>query len=151
MATQHATALVMGDRGVLLRGHSGAGKSLLALLLVDRCKAAGRFACLVADDRVHLEAVAGRLVCSVPPAIAGLVEIRGSGPQPVDFERSAVLDLVVDLAEGAPRYPEQESVVLEGVAVGYLALVAGDLLGALAAVLHRIDALAAAPGPGAAG
>ena len=50
--TVHATAIVIGETGVLIRGRSGSGKSSLALALVARVRLAGGFAAFVADDRV---------------------------------------------------------------------------------------------------
>ncbi|MBN8532408.1 MAG: aldolase, partial [Alphaproteobacteria bacterium] len=46
----YGTAVAIGDRAVLLRGASGAGKSDLALRLIDEG------AQLVADDQVYVEA-----------------------------------------------------------------------------------------------
>ena len=58
-ASVHASAVLVGDRAVLIRGPSGAGKSRLAfdLILAGR---AGQIApaVLIGDDRVHLEAQA---------------------------------------------------------------------------------------------
>ena len=51
----HASGLVLDGRGILLRGASGAGKSLLALELLDRAALQGTEGMLVADDRVDLE------------------------------------------------------------------------------------------------
>ena len=48
MQTIHATAVVISNRCVLLRGRSGAGKSDLALRLIDGG------AILVADDQTEL-------------------------------------------------------------------------------------------------
>ena len=73
----HATCLVIGEAGVLLRGPSGAGKSTLARRLISTALRDGRYASLVGDDRVRLEAVAGRLVARPHPAIAGRLEVRG--------------------------------------------------------------------------
>jgi HPr kinase/phosphorylase len=92
----HATAVLLGADGVLIRGPSGSGKSTLARLLLDRWTGRGRFAALVADDRVHLTAVHGRLVARAPEAIAGLVEVAGRGLVPVPYEPAAVIRLVVD-------------------------------------------------------
>ena len=55
----HATAFVLGDRGILVSGPSGAGKSLLALTMVAQARASGMHARLVADDRVLAEASDG--------------------------------------------------------------------------------------------
>jgi serine kinase of HPr protein (carbohydrate metabolism regulator) len=92
--TIHASAVVVGDRGVLVRGASGAGKSSLALALVA---AFGARAVLVADDRVALSAAGGRLVATAPAAIAGAMEVRGLGIIAAPHLSPAVIDLVVDL------------------------------------------------------
>lgn len=91
--TVHGTAVLVGAHGVLLRGRSGAGKSLLASILIERG------ARLVADDRVHLSACHGRLVATVPGAITGRLELRGRGIVSVPFERAAIIRLVVDLVD----------------------------------------------------
>ena len=93
----HATALVADGQGVLVFGPSGAGKTALALATIAMAHAQGRFAMLVADDRVWLSVAAGRLVAEAPEAIAGLAEIRGLGPVAVAAERRAVIDRVVRL------------------------------------------------------
>jgi len=62
----HGTALLIGDRGVLITGASGAGKTTLALTLIDHCRVRGLFARLISDDRVLVANHAGRLVCRVP-------------------------------------------------------------------------------------
>ena len=53
----HATAVVVGESGVLLRGPSGAGKSSLALALIWAARERAGFAALVADDRVFARAL----------------------------------------------------------------------------------------------
>ncbi len=59
-ASVHASAVLVGNRAVLIRGPSGAGKSRLAfeLILAGR---AGQIppAVLVGDDRVHLSVAGG--------------------------------------------------------------------------------------------
>jgi HPr kinase/phosphorylase len=92
----HATCVILGDRGVLIRGPSGAGKSTLARRLVDEAVRAGRFGCLVGDDRIRLERVGDRIVASGHPAIAGQLEIRGLGISATKFELECVLHLLVD-------------------------------------------------------
>jgi serine kinase of HPr protein (carbohydrate metabolism regulator) len=104
----HATGVVLGDRGVLITGPSGSGKSALALTLIDRFGRRGAFARLVADDQVLVAAHAGRLMCRAPEPIAGLVEVRGLGPTPTLYVQAAVIDLVARLvpANQAPRLAE---------------------------------------------
>lgn len=109
MSAVHATAVLIGERGVLLRGASGTGKSLMALALIERVRRAGGFAALVADDRVWLEAVNGRLLARGAPGLAGVCERRCQGLVEAPHEARAVLRLIVDLAErgvAPPRMPE---------------------------------------------
>jgi serine kinase of HPr protein (carbohydrate metabolism regulator) len=95
----HGTALLIGDRGVLITGPSGSGKTTLALTLIDHCWAHRVFSRLIADDQLFATAHAGRLVCRAPGTIAGLVEVHGIGPRPLAFEPVGVVDLVVRLVE----------------------------------------------------
>ena len=136
----HATAVILGDRGVLIRGRSGAGKTTLACALLDMCRAAGRFARLVADDQVLLARLGGRLVCRVPESIAGLVEFRGMGPGRTPFEPGMVVDLVVDLVErgAAPRCPEEDAVALEGGHVPLLVLPEHEIAGPAFVILRKL-------------
>jgi HPr kinase/phosphorylase len=105
--SEHATAVLAGPRAVLIRGPSGAGKSKLAWdLLAAAHDGKIPFARLVADDRVAISAVNGRLIASVPKTIAGKIELRGSGVHAVPFEPFAAVGLVVDLAaEDGERVP----------------------------------------------
>ena len=108
----HATALVASGVGILVFGASGAGKTSLALAAIAMERARGRFAALVADDRVWLSVAAGRLVAEVPQPIAGLVEIRGLGPVAIAAERRAVIDRAVRLVPRAeaPRVAGEAAV-----------------------------------------
>jgi serine kinase of HPr protein (carbohydrate metabolism regulator) len=132
----HATAVVLGRHGVLIAGASGAGKSALALHLIERCRAAGVFATLVADDQVWVAALGGRLVAEAPAPIAGLVEVRGFGPAATDHEKRAPIDLVVRLVptNAAPRHSEDMTEAVEGIAIPRLDLSAGDALTAANAI-----------------
>jgi HPr kinase/phosphorylase len=107
-STIHASAVLAGARGLLIRGPSGSGKSRLVLSLLQA--AAGDrlvFARLVADDRVHVEAVHGRLLARPPAPLAGYLEVRGLGILQLQYEPMAVVSLVVDLDVAAsPRLPD---------------------------------------------
>jgi HPr kinase/phosphorylase len=96
-AAVHASALVIGESGVLIRGKSGAGKSSLVMALLDAASRRHLFARLVADDRVQLHVAGDRLLASPHPAISGLIEERGAGILSRDFEASARIACVVDL------------------------------------------------------
>jgi serine kinase of HPr protein (carbohydrate metabolism regulator) len=124
----HASAVVIGEAGLLIRGASGGGKTQLALALIELAGRDGRFARLVGDDRVHVSPAGGRLVIRPHPAIAGHVERRGLGLAPAPHEAAAALRLVVDCLEGSPaRLPEAEEMVteLQGVTLPRLAVDAG--------------------------
>jgi serine kinase of HPr protein (carbohydrate metabolism regulator) len=132
-ASVHASAVMVGNRAVLIRGPSGSGKSHLAfdLILAGR---AGQIpaAVLVGDDRVHLDTSANQLTVRPSGELAGLIEIRGLGIRRCDFVDEAVVGLVVDLgAADAERMPPREALSAEirgikipriPVGVGYSAL-----------------------------
>jgi serine kinase of HPr protein (carbohydrate metabolism regulator) len=134
--TVHASAVLVGARAVLIRGPAGAGKSRLALALVQAAEGGLlAFARLVGDDRVHLEPQHGRLLVRPAPALAGLIEVRGVGIRRLPFEPAAVVGLVVDLAvAGGDRLPaaaEQQAVVA-GITLPRLAVASEPLPGVLA-------------------
>ncbi|MGO4833375.1 HPr kinase/phosphorylase [Rhizobiaceae sp. 2RAB30] len=139
----HATAVLLGDQGVLIRGDSGSGKSTLALALVAQFVRAGRFARLVADDRVVIEARGGRLVARAPAALAGLAEIHGLGPRAMDHEGAAIIDLVARLVEkpSAPRFQEDLHMALAGRDLPTLELEARNVVASAAAILAWLDRL----------
>jgi serine kinase of HPr protein (carbohydrate metabolism regulator) len=107
----HASAVLVGDHAILIRGPSGSGKSRLAfdLILAGR---AGQIAAatLVGDDRVYLQVAQGQLVVRPARELAGLIEIRGLGIRRCDFAEQAVVGLVVDLsAADAQRMPPPDA------------------------------------------
>ena len=133
-ATVHASAVLVGNRAVLIRGPSGSGKSRLAfdLILAGR---SGQIspAVLVGDDRVHLEpslveAGSGQLVVRPARELAGLIEIRGLGIRRCGFAGEAVVGLVVDLAAAdAERLPAPEALLtrISGVWIPRIPVVSG--------------------------
>jgi serine kinase of HPr protein (carbohydrate metabolism regulator) len=104
----HASAVILGEAGVLIRGASGSGKSRLALALMAAAKGAGLFARLVGDDRILIEPSNGRLIARGHALIRGQIEQRGAGIVRAPFIAEAVVRLVIDIVPGdkAPRYPE---------------------------------------------
>jgi HPr kinase/phosphorylase len=107
----HASAVLVGNRAVLIRGPSGAGKSRLAfdLILAGR---SGQLpaAILVGDDRVYLDTAGEQLWVRPAEELAGLIEIRGLGIRRCDFIGEAIVGLVVDLgASDAARLPSPEA------------------------------------------
>ena len=112
----HATTVAIGGRAVLIEGSSGAGKSDLALRLIDRG------ALLVADDRTALVASEGALLASPPPTIAGLIEVRGLGIVTLPYVTDVPLVLVVAPSATVERMPEPAVRTLADVAVPLIAV-----------------------------
>jgi HPr kinase/phosphorylase len=98
----HGSCAAKAGAGVLLVGPPGSGKSDLVL----RLRIHGFD--LVADDRVEVD----HGIARPPPALAGLLEVRGLGIFRLPYAAEARLALVVDLAAllppGTPRLPMPE-------------------------------------------
>lgn len=104
--TLHASCVLLGESGILVRGAAGSGKSSLCLALVTSATREGRFARLVGDDRIRLSVRHGRLVARPHPRLAGLIEIRGAGlHRMARTAQAAVIRLVVDLEGSRERLP----------------------------------------------
>jgi HPr kinase/phosphorylase len=69
----HACLLEIYGIGVLLLGESGIGKSEISLELIKK----GHH--LIADDRVNVAAVRGKIIGTCPDSIYGMMEVRGIG------------------------------------------------------------------------
>lgn len=113
MTLLHATCVAIKGTGVVIRGVSGAGKSDLALRLIDHG------AELVADDYCEITPEAGRLVAAVPQAIAGKIEVRGYGIVDLPYVARVPVGLVADLMAEADieRIPDAPATVIEGVTI----------------------------------
>lgn len=140
----HATTIAIAEAGVLIRGPSGSGKSVLALALIGQAQQAGLFARLVADDRTALAVQGGRLLARPVAPLEGLIERRGLGLTPEPHLAGVVVRLVVDLSATEPaRMPEPEDLVetLAGIDLPRLTVMgrAGDERTVLAALRLFMD------------
>ena len=110
--TLHATSVSIGGRAILIEGVSGAGKSDLALRLIDRG------AVLVSDDYSIVERRNGQIIASAPGTIYGKIEVRGLGIVETPSAGETPVALIVALSEHSARMPEPGRVrTLMGVAV----------------------------------
>lgn len=109
----HATALVIGTRGLLLTGPSGSGKSSLALALLQQTASFGASGTLISDDQVLVERQGDRMMAIRPEAIAGLLEIRGSGIVRLRSIEKAPLHLAIRVLSGSDeeRLPPEGEVL----------------------------------------
>lgn len=142
MKRVHATCVALPDgangwRGVLLRGPPGAGKSDLALRLIDSG------ACLVADDQTELHVVGSVLEARPPATLAGRLEVRGLGIVEVPSFGSVRVCLVCDLVspDDVSRMPEREVENLAGVDIARMRLAPFEV-SAAAKVRLGVDAAA---------
>src|ERR1043166_8685683 len=123
MSVAHqASCVALGGRALLIEGPPGAGKSSLALALIDRG------AVLIGDDGVLLARAGPRLLARPHPNIAGRLEVRNLGliDMPVCGEAPVALLVRLDLA--APRFlHEREAAELHGATLPLLRLWPGDL------------------------
>ena len=101
----HGTCLAIGRDGVLLLGKPGAGKSDLALRLIDQpgtgLSGLMRGARLVADDQVRVRRAGAGLIASAPAALANRLEIRGLGIATLAALPEIALRLAVRLTPSA--------------------------------------------------
>lgn len=106
--TIHASAVCVDEIGLVIRGASGAGKSSLALAALAHWQRDGRFAALVADDRVILGRAGDAVVASAPAPLRGLLEVRFAGLTSVAVLPRMRVRALVDLVppEAAPRLPD---------------------------------------------
>ncbi len=95
----HATAVAINGHGILLLAPSGAGKSDMALRLIDRG------AILVSDDAVAVDTEGDMPVVKPAPNIKGKLEIRGIGICSMDSLDSAPLRMIVELSAEVDRMP----------------------------------------------
>jgi serine kinase of HPr protein (carbohydrate metabolism regulator) len=117
-ALVHASCVAIDGRAVLLAGRPGAGKSDLALRLIDRG------AVLVSDDYTELRISGDRLLARAPATIAGKIELRGVGIVELPAAADVPVCLHADLDQAPERLPEAGAVLLAGVDIPSVALAA---------------------------
>ena len=107
-------------RGVLIEGASGAGKSDLALRLLERGWS------LVADDRCLVWTCGGRVYGRAADALKGLIEARGVGVEPAQVRDFAPIALIARCApaDDVERMPEDIRVDLLGQSLPLLKIAA---------------------------
>ena len=112
--TEHGCAIVLGTYGLLVRGPSGSGKSILCRLLIDRWHQNHRHASWVADDRVILTASGTKVAVKPAPQLAGLHEQCFAGIQNETYSSKAIVDYVIELKNKneMDRMPDPQSISL---------------------------------------
>jgi HPr kinase/phosphorylase len=110
----HGTCIDFEGAGVLILGPPGSGKSDLGLRLLDQpglgLSGEAKTAALLSDDQVIVTLQQNRLLARPPPAIRGLLEVRGLGILKLPCRPQSVLTLVVSLCDvtAIERLPEPQ-------------------------------------------
>lgn len=113
----HASCVAVGNRALLIAGASNAGKSSLALALIDRGAA------LVADDQTLMARKDDRLLASAPHPLVGQIEIRNLGIVSMPHIEAVPVALGLLLTPHAPRFIDTPSRwIIDNVAVPAIAL-----------------------------
>lgn len=136
MINIHATLISFHNKGILLTGKSGAGKSDVALRMIM-----DKGATLVADDRVNVECVDGQLYGSSPESIKGLLEIRNVGIGQFNTKPKEKISLCIELCDNKQdleRLPKDEYVDFLGVSITKLKLYQFDC-SILCKIVAKID------------
>lgn len=119
----HASVVDVAGFGILILGESGAGKSSLALGIIEKYSDPNTNACLIADDQVFLDKNSvGKIVARTPPSIAGKLEIYGFGIVDVAYKNDTLVGLVVELIDQdqVVRMPKPAVIEILGVDVPHL-------------------------------
>lgn len=115
--TIHVSSVAIDGRAVLIGGRSGAGKSDLALRLIDRG------ATLISDDYTFVRRVQAQALASAPERIAGKIELRGVGIVEMPTAKDVPVALYVDLSGEPVRLPEgTDRLAVAGITVPSVAL-----------------------------
>ncbi|WP_321394580.1 HPr kinase/phosphatase C-terminal domain-containing protein [Emcibacter sp.] len=142
MTLYHATVVALEDRGIMITGSSGYGKSDLALRLIEEAGAK-----LVGDDYVTLVREADGLVARPAENIAGMIEVRGLGLVKMPILPSVSVDLVLVLLDPEgdvypERLPGEQFFEHEGICVPqleFMALEASAVAKVRAALRHFLS------------
>ena len=109
----YATCVNLNSKGILILGHSGSGKSDLALRLITMFSAK-----LVSDDRTDIQNDKGCLIAKAPDILKGLLEVRGVGIIKTEHIEKTKIDLVIKLtSENIERMPDHKEIEIEGVKI----------------------------------
>ena len=116
----HASCVYINQKGVLILGAPGEGKSDLCLRLIM-----DKGGTLISDDRVDLVVEDGCIKASAPANIKGLLEVRGVGILTLPVIDSCFINLVINLVKDPKeieRLPEPSFYEFGGIKVPQIKL-----------------------------
>ena len=101
----HASCVRWQNKGILLIGDSGSGKSTAALALIEKG------ATLVADDYTEISLKNEKIQATCPENILGKIEVRGVGIVPTKAKKETFIDIVIQCVpdfSSIERMPEEK-------------------------------------------
>ncbi len=118
MTLYHGSCMNWLNKGILITGASGSGKSDVCFRLIDKG------AILIADDQVLLENKNKQLLASCPEALEGLLEVRGLGILKTLYQKQAKIDFQIELAplNDIERLPQKTLNTFENIEIPVLKL-----------------------------
>lgn len=125
MSNIYASCVSWQNKGVLLIGKSGSGKSDLCLRLIQEYEAF-----LVADDRVNLNVSHETIFATSPDSIKQMLEVRGIGILKAPSVDSCPINIVVELVgekADIERLPDDEFWNYEGIQIPLIRLYAFEV------------------------
>lgn len=96
----YATAIAINGNGIIITGHSGAGKSDLTMRLIDRG------AQLIADDQIIINGPVNKPILCQTAHHINAIELRGVGIISMDCVNNVALKLAVILDDNYERSPK---------------------------------------------
>jgi len=121
----HASCVSWQDKGIMLLGKSGLGKSDLCLRLIQNHEAL-----LVADDRAILNVSHETIIVSAPDNLKGMLEVRGVGILQAPHCDNCSLNIVVELlpdSTAVERFPDNDFWIYNNIKVPLIRLYAFDV------------------------
>lgn len=118
----HCTCVEVNSVGVMIEGMSGAGKTSLALGLLDAARMRNAEFAFVCDDQAIINNRNNELWASVPKSIAGKVELFGAGIADIKFITQCRIRLVCELVNQSEivRHPVETQCNRLGVRLDYI-------------------------------
>ena len=101
----HASCVLWQNKGILLVGDSGCGKSTGTLALIEKG------ATLIADNYCEINVQNDKVIATCPPTITGKIEVRGVGIVSVKSIPECAVDVVIDCKsdfKSVPRMPDNK-------------------------------------------
>lgn len=129
----HGSCVVFNNKGLLILGPSGSGKSDLAFRLLNQG------AWLVADDQVIMDLKESKVFATAPSTLKGLLEVRGMGVETFPYLERFPIHGVINLKpiHEIERYPlSLKMTSLQGVNIPTF-----DLWAFEAAIIEKIKLL----------